>query len=591
MFYNISLFTSLIIFGFGLAYKVSTWFRYRIGVNASHIPASGRVLAALRGIMLSLFNVKIFTLIKVFFLDVLFQVRILKEDLLRWLMHICIYWGFMLLLLMHALDKFTTSVLFPDYYPTLNPFLFLRDLFGALIILGLAIAVYRRLILKVPRLFTHAGDHYIIIIMAIVIFSGILLEGTKITSYSIYQQMQEDYAVLDDAEGLKALEAYWVKEFGVVSSHVKGPFDNTMLARGRELHEMNCANCHSQPQWAFTGYGVARMIRPVALAMEKMKLYHFLWHIHFLACLIGLAYLPFSKMFHLFASPLSLLANAVMDKERSDPANIATRQVMELDACTHCGTCSLHCSVAVAIYEIPNLNILPSERMPSIKAFASGKPMSEREIRDIQEGVFLCTHCNRCTVVCPVGINLQDLWFNLRESLLKKGYPELLVLSPLSFFRGLRKEEVIERDYQGPLITARELLTAEWKSLKAGDKIVPLTPGDRDFKGTLSLSDQAHTFSACFGCRSCTAVCPVVANYDKPQEALGLLPHQIMQTCGLGLSALSFGSAMLWDCLTCYQCQELCPQGVCVTDILYELKNLAIKQIRGGISVEEGKGS
>jgi heterodisulfide reductase subunit C len=38
------------------------------------------------------------------------------------------------------------------------------------------------------------------------------------------------------------------------------------------------------------------------------------------------------------------------------------------------------------------------------------------------------------------------------------------------------------------------------------------------------------------------------------------------------------GSGMLWDCVTCYQCQEHCPQGVKVTDVLYELKNQAMKE-------------
>jgi len=53
-----------------------------------------------------------------------------------------------------------------------------------------------------------------------------------------------------------------------------------------------------------------------------------------------------------------------------------------------------------------------------------------------------------------------------------------------------------------------------------------------------------------------------------------------MHSCGLGLKDLAFGSSMLWDCLTCYQCQEQCPQGVCVTDVLYELKNRVIKQVK-----------
>jgi heterodisulfide reductase subunit C len=38
---------------------------------------------------------------------------------------------------------------------------------------------------------------------------------------------------------------------------------------------------------------------------------------------------------------------------------------------------------------------------------------------------------------------------------------------------------------------------------------------------------------------------------------------------------------MLWDCLGCYQCQELCPQGVAVTDVMYQLKNVAIAQAAG----------
>ena len=35
-----------------------------------------------------------------------------------------------------------------------------------------------------------------------------------------------------------------------------------------------------------------------------------LWYIHILACFIGLIYVPFSKMFHIIATPVSLLVNA-----------------------------------------------------------------------------------------------------------------------------------------------------------------------------------------------------------------------------------------------------------------------------------------
>ena len=255
-------------------------------------------------------------------------------------------------------------------------------------------------------------------------------------------------------------------------------------------------------------------------------------------------------------------------------------QLMELDACMHCRTCSSQCSVAVAFEGIPNTNILPSEKIASIRTLASGKELTPEEFRNIQEGVYLCTNCYRCTVVCPAGIDLQQLWFDVREILLQQGYPEYLVLSPLSFYRGLMKEEMAQKDYQEPLTQAREAIAAECDLMRRKDKALPLTPTDRKFQSGLNLSAQAKTFSVCFGCQTCTTVCPVVGNYENPQEALGLLPHQIMHAAGLGLRDLAFGSNMLWDCLTCYQCQEQCPQGVSVTDVLYELKNLAVRYVR-----------
>ncbi len=260
--------------------------------------------------------------------------------------------------------------------------------------------------------------------------------------------------------------------------------------------------------------------------------------------------------------------------------NLSMMQLMELDACTHCAMCTSRCSVAIAFEGIPNINILPSEKLASIKALASGRPLEEREIRDLQEGVYLCTNCYRCTVVCPVGIDLQNLWVKVRDLLLQRGIPELSVLSPLSFYRGLMKDETAQGDYEKPLTQAREAIASQCDLLRNKDKILPLTSANRRLQDGLNLSAQARTFSACFGCQTCTTVCPVVGNYEHPQEALGLLPHQIMQAAGLGLRDLAFGSNMLWDCLTCYQCQEQCPQGVWVTDVLYELKNLAVKYVK-----------
>jgi hypothetical protein len=141
MFFSISLYTALILCGAGLIYKVLSWFRYPLDNQAQQITTAGRVSAATKGVISSLFSIKIFPLIKILILDVLLLARLRKESFLRWLIHLCIFGGFICLLLMHALDQYVTKKLFSEYTSTLNPFLFLRNLFGAVVLLGLVLAL------------------------------------------------------------------------------------------------------------------------------------------------------------------------------------------------------------------------------------------------------------------------------------------------------------------------------------------------------------------------------------------------------------------------------------------------------------------
>lgn len=584
MIFKVSLFISIIIFITGLVYKISNWFRYKIGIEAEGISTSQRLIYALLGIFSTLFSLRILTLLRSLILDVILQFRILREDSLRWIIHIMIYGGFMLLLFGHALDRYITGKLFEHYYSTINPFMFLRNVFGIIVIIGIIISVYRRFILKIPRLKTNLMDLYGLIIVLIIVLSGFFLESVKMISYTDYKRMVSEYSGLTEPDELKALEAYWVDQFGTVSPNLKKPFEEKLLIKGKELHQSSCVECHSKPQWAFLSYGITKLLHPFGHGIDRANLPNFLWYIHIFACLAGLAYLPFSKMFHIISSTISLLINSIAEKKRLTEPNKLNRRSIELDACTHCGTCTLRCSVAQTYEKIKNIHILPSEKISAIKTLASGRSFKERELRAIQEGVYLCTNCYRCTIVCPVGIDLQDLWFNVREMILKRGYPEYLILSPLSYYRGLMNGETPWIDYQKPLFQAREAIFSNCELMRDKERLIQLTPFDKEFHNGLALSSQAKNFSVCFGCQTCTTVCPVVANYENPQQILGLLPHQIMHATGLGLRDLAFGSNMLWDCLTCYQCQEQCPQGVPVTDVLYELKNLAIKYVKGKVS-------
>jgi heterodisulfide reductase subunit C/nitrate reductase gamma subunit len=571
--FDILLYISLTLFLLGLIYKVSSWFIKKFGFIGRTATTAQRVRSAASGILHVIFSIKILVVFKAILIDVLLQGRVFKEDVVRWLAHMLIFYGFMLLLLMHALDSMTAAVWFSDYYPTVNPFLFLRDLFGALVLIGVALAAVRRYLTKIPRLRTGGRDHYAIIILAVIMLSGIGLEGLKMSSHSEFERMLNDYAGLDDEDEIKALESLWVQEYGLVSPNVTGPFDEDLLDAGREVHETNCLDCHASAKWAFIGYSTAKIITPVAVRLDQAGGITIFWYLHIIACFAGLAYLPFSKMFHIIAAPLGLIANQVMDPRRSAPANILTRQIMELDACTHCGSCSINCSAGMIYEGVGNEYILPSEKMVYLKKMITGQKLDHEQYQAIGEGVYLCTNCDRCTVRCPSGIRLKELWFNVREELLLNGPPLVSVLTPFSFARGVVvKERLKPAEYISPIEKAGEKVAGRTAELINSREVIPLNVSADEPR---RLKPGGSTFSHCFSCQTCTAVCPVVGNYEEPEKVLGLLPHQIMCSLGLGLTEMASGAKMIWDCLTCYQCQENCPQQVAVCDLLYELKNFA----------------
>ena len=487
MLYKFMVSIALSVFGIGLLYSLSNWFRFSIGINADGMTPWTRIRAAFKGICGILNKEKLSVLGKVFVQDILLQKHILTQDRLRWVMHMLIFAAFMFLLIFHALDKIIVTPIFNRFYLTLNPWLIIA---GLIILAGLSISLYRRYLLKVPRLKTSGMDLYTIILLVVIILSGLFLEILKLSSYEYYQKI---------------------------------------------------------------------------------------WWIHIVACLFGLAHLPFSKMFHIITTPLSLLTNAVMD-ENSDPANIATRQVMELDACTHCNTCSQHCSVAVAYDNLGNDNILPAERMSFLKEYVANKKISAKRLSGIQQGIYLCTNCDRCTVVCPAGINLRELWFSAREELVQRKQPVDLMMTPFSYFRGLNHQRIDPEKYNLPLDNVKSVLTTDCDlSAKTLDAPIVLNQRANEFRQAMGFSKSTDTFSYCFSCENCSTVCPVVVNYADPQQSLDLLPHQIIRSVALGLKDLATGSKMLWNCLTCYQCQEHCPQGVKVTDIFNKLKTVSVE--------------
>ena len=535
----------------GIMYRVFTWFHGRvIHPNAGAAAALKRMGVGFIGVFQTPAGGRIPGLVRSLVGQVLLQVHILKQNPLRWVMHLFICYGFLYLLLFHALDDIVTRTLFSGYEPTLHPFRFLRNLFGLILGVGLGIAVYRRSTVKSLREITGKRDWAALAILGLIVFSGFFLESTRILSTRMFDDMVRACASDDPAE-IAGLRAYWAKEFGTAFPGAFNSVNMNRLDLGRMVHEESCAFCHDRPDTAVAAWPISRMLQPMAPILNGFHADQILWQIHLLACFTGLALLPFTKFFHILATPVNLLVRAVGGEAEDQKSGAAadTGRILGMDACTHCGVCSRYCAVEPAYRILGNPDILPSEKLRSLQSTAKkNNPPPERMMR-LAEGSFACTACGRCTDLCPSGIDLQGLWTASRTDLVHAGY-----LDPCGW--------------------ARTRSAAEWGSLL--DKPGSAAPA---VSGHIGLTDRAETFWACVQCTTCTSVCPVVGASDDPESDLDMTPQQIMNLMRLQMKELALGARMVWNCVTCYQCQEHCPQGVRVADVLYELRNLAGERI------------
>jgi heterodisulfide reductase subunit C len=150
-----------------------------------------------------------------------------------------------------------------------------------------------------------------------------------------------------------------------------------------------------------------------------------------------------------------------------------------------------------------------------------------------------------------VGLDLDDLWEAGRSDLAAAGQP-----APAGWV-GARSA----LEWEEALVARAGSVAAKPPAWRAG----PLS-GDRG------------TFSRCVQCQTCTNVCPVVAA-GMVGDGPDLTPQKVMNLLRLGLEDLAIGSGMVWRCATCYQCQEHCPEGIRVTDVMLELRGLGYRRL------------
>lgn len=196
-----------------------------------------------------------------FVIEVLFQRKLYRDDRLRWARHIFIYWGFVGLLVFDGIFFFFTKIL--NLQPR-HPFhLFLDfglDLYGGVLLLGLSVALIRAYFVRGSKGSIY-NDTPAVSLLIVVTATGFFLEALRLASV---------------------------------------PYESYM-------------------SWSFLGLALANSLR--GLNWPWASVYEGTWIFHAVIASVTIAYIPLSRMVHIFAVPLGRLFESqqkiLADKIRS----------------------------------------------------------------------------------------------------------------------------------------------------------------------------------------------------------------------------------------------------------------------------------
>lgn len=183
------------------------------------------------------------------------------------------------------------------------------------------------------------------------------------------------------------------------------------------------------PVGAAFGNALASFLsEPALLALHKG-----VWWFHLVISFTFIAYLPFSKMIHLFTSPANIFFQdlkprgylPVTDMEAEAPVlgaaslwDLTWKDLADLDACTECGRCQENCPAYLTGKPLnPKALILDLQRhlhekgpLLALAAAKNQRPAEQALESELvgpvidPEALWACTTCRACMEVCPVYI-------------------------------------------------------------------------------------------------------------------------------------------------------------------------------------------
>ncbi|MGC1403484.1 MAG: (Fe-S)-binding protein [Thermodesulfobacteriota bacterium] len=297
-----------------------------------------------------------------------------KGDLSAGLMHLFIFWGFVVLFIGTSLLAIHEYV-----HPYLTGWRYLlfevsMEVGGLILLAGLTWALVRRYLQRVPRLERRLEDGLVPLWLLLVVLSGFLLEGVR----------------------LAAQKPPWA-------------------------------------HWSFVGSLIAGLISEKAAGPA----YPYLWWGHALLSLGFIALIPFTKLFHIIGGPTAFYlhhsAGALSGQSPSVEEDGEAPDIGEavfLDACMRCGRCVQACPSAGAGEPFAPRDFVQAQRrllwqehsrVGDIRFLNKGQPMDNKT-------PWYCTTCAACLEVCPVYGAAFKIVSKKRALLVEegKGVPDLM---------------------------------------------------------------------------------------------------------------------------------------------------------------------
>lgn len=349
-----------------------------------------KLLPMIKSIILTIFSGRFLEYIKTLFLDGILQRRLFRQDKLRWLTKILIMIGYPSILIsghlkVEAMQQFERLPhLIKFFYAPFCDFYFFRDiknlslslseilyaisfdLFGAMILSGELIAIYRRFFLKSSIFKTSLDDVIAVNLLGGWFIFRFLCEAVSILTYNLPDSISQ----------------YWFVSFCL--SKIISPLN------------LNWPDIN-YPLWSISGLLLGSLVGFIPFNKK-------LWHIITIPIVMFIKFMPkevFKYTKQKIAIPLSL------------------KDLISIDSCVKCGSCVSICPV---YNQKKSLEITMGGLIHSLKSYLPRFGDSSKDrIKDFFIHPYLCTLCGRCSILCPALIDTKSLRIALRRFMLESG--------------------------------------------------------------------------------------------------------------------------------------------------------------------------